>query len=418
MKILKFTVLVSLYATTVAAESTMSKDNKAEREYSQEEIDASVADLNNWYRSMSPQEKADHDNATRLIRKAVEEEEREEFEAWEAAQPKVLQLGNGVDSALIPVVKAIDEYFFTDEKGRVLSVGVLYTEKSTESIDTMVRRLAPLKHLESFDVSQSGDIEDHGKPEDRLSEDAFLVLQNWHNLKKLGISLVHLDGKAFLKLVKKNPLRHLEEADIGVERNADCVLEALKNCTKLRRLELRCCDLTDASLQHLSNLKKLDVLDFSGTKITGSGLRALRNHSSLVTIYLEEGYVEEVGMLVTDEALEHLGTISHLKTLTLVGKEITDAGVAHLQNLKELDFLSIGNSSITAKAFEDLVKLPKLTTLYVKGNTFGDEAISTLSKFRNLASLNLIDTDFTEAGIAKLRAQLPQCQISSSFDTY
>ena len=62
------------------------------------------------------------------------------------------------------------------------------------------------------------------------------------------------------------------------------------------------------------------------------------------------------GTEITDAGLEHLKSLSQLKTLELYDTNITDAGLEHLKGLKQLEKLSLYHTRITDTGLANLLK--------------------------------------------------------------
>lgn len=89
----------------------------------------------------------------------------------------------------------------------------------------------------------------------------------------------------------------------------------------------------------------------------------------------------------TDDLMGHLGRLTSLRSLYLVGAEVTDARLAHLAGLKELESAELSFNPITDAGLIPLKKLPKLK------------------------SVSLVETNVTSAGVAELQQALPGCKI-------
>lgn len=88
-------------------------------------------------------------------------------------------------------------------------------------------------------------------------------------------------------------------------------------------------NVTDESIENLSQLNQLETLDLSKTPITDAGLK-------------------------------HLSGLPNLQSLSLSSTNVTDAGLKHLANLKKLTFLRIRKTKVTESGIEYLKKtLPK-----------------------------------------------------------
>jgi hypothetical protein len=67
---------------------------------------------------------------------------------------------------------------------------------------------------------------------------------------------------------------------------------------------------------------------------------------------------------------------------------------------------------VTARGLEKLKELKKLERLSLQGaKRIGDDAAAILASFKSLRLLDLHGTAMTEPAVARLRTQLPNCEI-------
>ena len=108
---------------------------------------------------------------------------------------------------------------------------------------------------------------------------------------------------------------------------------------------------TDAGLEHLKGLTKLQGLWISDAPITDAGLEHLKNLGELRGLGIVRTKISDVG-------LEYLKGLTQLQKLSLEGNWITDAGLEHLKGLTQLDYLSLEGTSV-----RDIASLRDLTKL-------------------------------------------------------
>ncbi|MEE8451785.1 MAG: hypothetical protein V3R99_07710, partial [Thermoguttaceae bacterium] len=86
--------------------------------------------------------------------------------------------------------------------------------------------------------------------------------------------------------------------------------------------------ITDNGMEHLGNLKNLEMLSLNGTSVSDAGLRHLSGMRKLRVLWLgrcrPNGIVE--GTDITDLGLEQLKPLSKLEVLSVGGTEVTEAG--------------------------------------------------------------------------------------------
>lgn len=231
----------------------------------------------------------------------------------------------------------------------------------------------------------------------------------------------------------------------------DAGLVHIKDMKRLGDLELTDTKVTDAGLVHLTKLGNLGILSLYGTKVTDVGLQHLKPLKSLYLLGLSH-------TAVTDKGLVHLSELPSIRTLILDHLKITDRGIVHLQNLKTLNDIRLGGTEITDKGLQHLRKmsllrtvelsqtritgsglrhlpastktlwlpltqvdddglkhiahLTKLETLVLNNSKITDEGLKLLEKHSSLRNLQLGQTNVTDAGVATLKAALPNCKVS------
>jgi hypothetical protein len=77
---------------------------------------------------------------------------------------------------------------------------------------------------------------------------------------------------------------------------------------------------TDADLEHLKGLTRLQTISLNQTAVTDGGLAHLKGLTKLQAMFL-------TGTQVTDAGLEHLKGLTQLQTLRLDDTQVTDAGL-------------------------------------------------------------------------------------------
>ncbi len=67
------------------------------------------------------------------------------------------------------------------------------------------------------------------------------------------------------------------------------------------------------------------------------------------------------GLAATDDTLDHIGWLSDLKELELVGTHVTDAGLVHLKRLRKLERIHLSSPPVTEAGIAELQRaLPRL----------------------------------------------------------
>jgi len=115
-------------------------------------------------------------------------------------------------------------------------------------------------------------------------------------------------------------------------------------------------DASDAHLESIGRLRRLELLRFWGATLTDAGLAHIKGLTHLKHLDLQDTEVSDSGLV-------HLKGLTGLRELDLSRTMVTDAGLVHLERLKELRTLSLDNTMIGAAGAEHLVKLTKLRSL-------------------------------------------------------
>lgn len=232
-------------------------------------------------------------------------------------------------------------------------------------------------------------------------------------------------------------LRHL---DLSLTRISDRGLRALKSAPAIEELNLYFAEqITDEGASVVRTWKHLKSLNLRGTKITDNTLEILAGVPTLES--LDIGWAQ-----ITDTGLEHLTALTNLRRLTMGGNKLTDTALGFLRQMPQLEFLDIGGQqrtdsglwslsltdagmqsiatvtdlhelrlegrNVTARGLDAIKGLGKLERLNVQGcKRLRDDAVPALAAMKHLRVVDLRDSGLTDAGVAKLRAALPDCVI-------
>src|SRR5262249_50252940 len=115
------------------------------------------------------------------------------------------------------------------------------------------------------------------------------------------------------------------------------VLVGAANLIELHLLDV---PVTDACLQFVGSLPKLEILLLNDTGVTGAGLARLKGSQRLQKLGIESRGVD-------DRALALAAELPSVDLLWLGGTQITDAGLAHLKRMKQLQWLNLSMTPIT-----------------------------------------------------------------------
>ena len=223
---------------------------------------------------------------------------------------------------------------------------------------------------------------------------------------------------------------------------------------------------SDADLRHLKELNRLRVLALESHSVAGTGLAWLKSAKDLKAIALYDDALSDAafenlkawpeleelqisqqwhtkndkqrrnsGPHVTDEGLQWLSEVDHLKRLRLSGLDVTDAGLKPIRGLTklqrlEITFLPIDGSGLLhletmsdlrslvlavptpAEAISRWRNLTKLEDLALLGTRLTDDGLSQLGAFENLRSLSISgEASISGRMLARVLANLPRLTV-------
>lgn len=146
--------------------------------------------------------------------------------------------------------------------------------------------------------------------------------------------------------------------------------------SEVRTLYLAGTDMTDAALAMLEFLPKLETLNLSETKITGTGF-----HGSIV---------------------------ARLKTLMMRAcSDVSIIGLSRIAEITSIETLDLSESNISVAGLEFVAKLPNLSGLRLDDTGLTDAGLAELSMAKQLRRLSVENTNVTPEGIADLERALP-----------
>ena len=156
--------------------------------------------------------------------------------------------------------------------------------------------------------------------------------------------------------------------DIRLSFATDERLESIGRLPYLQRLEIAHGRwVTDQGIESLANVSHMRHLDLREVRLSGRGLRAIGRMARLEVLYLD-------AYAISDEDLTALGRLSHLRELRLSMNysRVTDGGLIPLSHLSKLEFLSLEGTLIADEGLMHLAPLSRLTELRVNGPNVGD----------------------------------------------
>jgi len=204
----------------------------------------------------------------------------------------------------------------------------------------------------------------------------------------------HKTDLSFLEALDPDALFSLSCNGAGL---VDAQLGPIVHLSGLRALDLgRNRDLTDAGLDQLGGLKKLEWLGIEQTGIACRDTQALEGYKKLM-------YLDAFTTPFCDEGLRQASTLPNLQWLGVErGSGITSAGPKHLRGKKSLLGLNIENCKLDDRVLANLGDMPNLQYLALKNNAITDQGLQNLGAYPALESLNLSRTAVTDAWLCEL----------------
>ena len=118
--------------------------------------------------------------------------------------------------------------------------------------------------------------------------------------------------------------------------------------------------ITDTGLVHLAGMHKLEVIALSSDHITGAGLVHLAKLNRLKWL--------DVSGWATDASLEHISTLKHLEVLHVFKEsQITDRGLANVAKLTNLQSLHFGSDGKYSAILQDYMKITDEGLIHLYG---------------------------------------------------
>jgi Leucine-rich repeat (LRR) protein len=211
------------------------------------------------------------------------------------------------------------------------------------------------------------------------------------------------------------------EGDVVVPAGQRLMLSHLAKLKSLEELELGGDKMTDAGLQHLAELPRLEYLLLWG-RFSDAGIAHLKKLPALRTVNINIEQFGNLGMRhlsecprlerigvhwmenVTDEGLACLKDMPTLKKLDILHSQVTDAGLVHLSRIDSLDYLMLPGR-VTETGLHHLRGLTGLKFLWVSGtsaSTVGDRGLAALAGLQSLEELLIWGNGITDAGMDDL----------------
>lgn len=183
------------------------------------------------------------------------------------------------------------------------------------------------------------------------------------------------------------------------------VVPMLAACRRLESLELPVGELSDESIDTITQMPRLKDLVLFGTSVSPEQMQELTQVSTLTSITLK-------GPAATDLHLELLPRFPALEEVSLYETTITDRGMKSLGQLPELKSLEIEQApEVTNAGFAALSNCQKLTYIYAIGINVDEGCVDTLKSIPELDDVFItpdeLDIEYYAWGTMRLDTLTP-----------
>ena len=262
-----------------------------------------------------------------------------------------------------------------------------------------LRNMKKLKKLDLFSNPNTGRITDAGIAHLKtltaleevrlcsqcLTDSGIVHLAELDSLKKLNLWSTRLTDTGVAVVAR---MKSLEELDVMCQSLTDAGFAGLCLCPSLKSLSINRCKVGDGGLAHLAKLRSLEYFAIDNAPVAGNGLASLKQCPSLreLALYfldlddraishiaavrsLEKLRLYHIGVKITDETLNQLGSLTALKTLSIIAEDasqmpISDEGIGHLSRLPNLECIRLNHcENVTDKGLGHLEGLASLREL-------------------------------------------------------
>ena len=190
------------------------------------------------------------------------------------------------------------------------------------------------------------------------------------NLESIELGGCNVTTEGILHLRSSRKLKRLGLADIRPPLDDNAIERIASVWPNLESISLDSCQITDAGLSHVGNLRRLRYLNVSQTQITDKGLESLVGLSQLTTLHANNTKILDEGMVhlgtmtslekldlnytgISDRGLREVHGLTNLKRIYFVGTKVTDDGLEYLKPLKTIQFVG-PSENISSGALEAL----------------------------------------------------------------
>jgi internalin A len=192
-------------------------------------------------------------------------------------------------------------------------------------------------------------------------------------------------------------MRHLEDLDLSWTRVGGTDLADLRKLPGLRRLNLNHTQTRGEDLKQLKDLPKLRALGLAYTGTHDPHLEYLRALPALEELDLENTWISDAGL----KTVAKLTTLRKLSLKNCVVGGITDSGLAELKGLVRLKELRLDHTRITSAGLAHLRRLADLEVLTMDGTRVDDDGVEHVRGLTALRTL-VFGHGITDRGLERL----------------
>lgn len=236
----------------------------------------------------------------------------------------------------------------------------------------------------------------------RLKSDDFERLALFKSLIELDLTDTRTSDRDLAALESLGELRSLK---LSGTRVTDQGLSSLAPLTALQILDLSETTVTGSGLDAIVSHPQLWALSLREARISDQALATIGKLPSLT--YLDLGY----NLDLTDTGVASLADLKDLEVLSVSRTRLTDAGLSAISGLEKLRSLDVSGTQLSDAGTAQLAALKQLTKLSLAQTGITEASVDTLAQWPTLRELDLTSNKLTPDGLARLRAALPECRI-------
>lgn len=260
------------------------------------------------------------------------------------------------------------------------------------------------------------------------SQEDLDLLHMFPELRELTLSGAKVTDAAVERLIGLRKLNTLSLIDAAITEKG---VSSIAQLPCLYHLSFQNCAITEQGLKAITQLSGLHLLSFQNCSgVTVDLIQAIRETNPALSIRVVPGVhipsLQEMpnqksltlsGEFATDATLAAmLGDAPGLTMLELDQCDFSDEGLEHISQLSNLTHLTVMNCQVTDQGLQSIGRLAKLDFLRLNGEQITDAGLGYLSPLKDLTWLYLDDTAITDEGIRELYS-LKKLRLVSLNDT-